>query len=388
MNEFPKRKGSRNDLAGTIRVFGISLLLLAIAHSRLFLPACWAVNWKTGAEFRKQLDAPVGVTWREQSLRPALRSLSETTGIAIWLDRRLDPDQKLVFSSDTERFEKTLQRLAGHLRAGVSEVGSVVYIGPTSTASKLNSIAQLRRDEANRLSPALRAPLLRSAAFKWEALSSPRDLLATWQTESTWRVDNASALPHDLWPSGDFPSLSGIERLTLVLAGFDLTFSYADEGKTLTLVPMPDEAMVERVYSVSDGAGILTQLKQLFPEAKVRLLGAGQVSFAGTGEQHNQIARMLKGEKIVRSSPGPTANSFTLNVQNQPLGGVAKALAKELGLELKIDPGIEGKLSERISFGVKNASLKELLEALCKSAGASYRLEAQVLTLLPAAEKP
>lgn len=106
--------------------------------------------WKTGAALRKQLETPLSLTWGDRELRGALESLAKNTGVAIFLDRRIDPNRKLNIAAADEPLVTLLPRVAEQGEAGVSLVGPVVYVGPKATASKLLALAALRRQEANR----------------------------------------------------------------------------------------------------------------------------------------------------------------------------------------------------------------------------------------------
>jgi hypothetical protein len=69
------------------------------------------IAWKTGPALRKQLDASVGVTWPERPLRDGLTSLSRNTGVCIFLDRRIDPDQTVELTVRDESVQRVLEQL-------------------------------------------------------------------------------------------------------------------------------------------------------------------------------------------------------------------------------------------------------------------------------------
>src|SRR5581483_7227994 len=87
--------------------------------------------WKTGAAFTRQLRENVEyVAWQDRALRDGLDRLSQTYGVAIFLDRRIDPDQKLDFTARELPLEAVWQQLAAAAHAETAVIGSVVYIGP------------------------------------------------------------------------------------------------------------------------------------------------------------------------------------------------------------------------------------------------------------------
>src|SRR6186713_1086691 len=82
-----------------------------------------AVAWKTGAALRKQLEASVSVTWGERPLREGLVNLTRSTGICIFLDRRIDPDQLVELSVRDQSVEHLLDQLAAKMEAQRGAVG-------------------------------------------------------------------------------------------------------------------------------------------------------------------------------------------------------------------------------------------------------------------------
>ena len=63
----------------------------------LLAASTWAEGpfWATGRALQEQLAAPVSVIWEGNPLRPAMMNLSRTQHVAILIDRRVDPGQKL-----------------------------------------------------------------------------------------------------------------------------------------------------------------------------------------------------------------------------------------------------------------------------------------------------
>ena len=110
---------------------GLALSLRARAGSAAETdPPTQTQGWRTGNRFHRQLQMPVGVTWRQTPLRSALNGLSSSQSVAIFLDRRVDPDQKIDFTVDDVELNAALQRLATDHGLGMSYVGCVVYLGP------------------------------------------------------------------------------------------------------------------------------------------------------------------------------------------------------------------------------------------------------------------
>jgi hypothetical protein len=84
----------------------------------------------------------------------------------------------------------------------------------------------------------LRARLLNQRPLVWPDLAQPRDLVAALAAEAGLSVKLPDSTPHDLWPAVDLPPLTWTDRLSLVLAGFDLTFEIDPAKKTIALKPL------------------------------------------------------------------------------------------------------------------------------------------------------
>ena len=204
--------------------------------------------WKTGPALRKVLDAPISLVWGDREARGAFDSLSRSTGVAIFLDRRVDPGHLLTLKVANEPLRTVLQSAAGQVDAGVALVGAVVYVGPKATAGKLLALATLRQQETGKLPAEVRLRLTKSAAWSWGEPAEPRQLLNDLATRGGVRVENPELVPHDLWPAATWPALAWTERMTLVLAGFELTYELKDSG-TIRLVSLPERLVFERTYT-------------------------------------------------------------------------------------------------------------------------------------------
>ena len=98
------------------------------------------VAWKTGSEFHRAMAATVGVTWSRTPLRPALDRLARRQGVAIFLDRRIDPGQRVDFQAPEMSLRAWVDRLATQLQAEVAILGSVVYLGPLGRLASSNRL--------------------------------------------------------------------------------------------------------------------------------------------------------------------------------------------------------------------------------------------------------
>lgn len=348
--------------------------------------------WKTETELDRQLDAAVGITWASSPLRPALVSLAQSQGVAVFLDRRVDPDQEVDFSIRDLPLRDLFQSLADHLALGTCRVGSVIYLGPKRTAAVLGTLAALKQEQLQQLPAAIRGRVTRVQSWQWPELTTPRQLLEQLTQEAGLPMEGPVPIPHDLWPAVDLPPLNFAERLSLLLAGFALTFDCPDEGRVLRLLPMPPTARLERTYAVSSQqTAVLQELARRFPDARITRR-AGGVTVAGSLDAHETLQRLLKGRRPATPGPAKPAPEstvrYSLKIENQPVGAIAEALAKRLDRKIEFAPETRGRLDQLISFEVTAVPVDELLKALLAPAGLTYRLEASTLRISVAEPPP
>ena len=69
------------------------------------------IQWATGSEFRRQLAKDVRVTWRGVPLRGALDRLAKLHRTAIFLDRHVDPGQRISLETKGATVQRTIEQL-------------------------------------------------------------------------------------------------------------------------------------------------------------------------------------------------------------------------------------------------------------------------------------
>jgi hypothetical protein len=337
-------------------------------------------NWYTGAAFQRALQHPVGLTWSETELRPALMQLSRVQRVAIFLDRRVDPHQLVEFRSGEAPLREVLRRLAASLDLGTTELGSVLYMGPPDTAAVLDATADLRLTEAKGLSVAARERYLAMEATYWPQLAEPRELLQALTSRQQIEVVGLDAVPHDLWPEVDLPPMTLIHRVTLILAGFDLTFHLEAGGREMHLENLSHDILVERTYRHSLSSPELKKLAEQFADSSIQF-ARGRIVLRGAPEAHRRMLSLLDTEPAPTATTGFDPNTvYTLTITNQPVGAVIKTL-QQRGLKFNIAPSMTERLYMRVSFRVREAPLDKLLAATLTPAGLTFERQGNVITL-------
>jgi hypothetical protein len=179
--------------------------------------------------------------------------------------------------------------------------------------------------------------------------------------------------------------------MTLLVAGFGLTYRIDSRGVELTLVPAPTSSLLEKRYSPRGSAGdVVAQLRRLLPDAKVAV-DQNELAVAARQEDHEKIERLLAGQpvrlpaakKAVKSSKAASEKLYSLTVANEPAGKVVRKVAESLGLEMKYDSLALEKLKQPVTFSLKDASLDLLMETTLKPLGLSYQVNGKQLEVVP-----
>jgi hypothetical protein len=257
----------------------------------------------------------------------------------------------------------------------------MVYMGPPKTARVLPTVVAIRLDEAKTLPAKSQAGVLAPRASRWEDLAVPREIIEALAEESQCSIMGVEQVPHDLWPAMDLPPLTFVERLSLVLCGFDLTFEFNGDGSAVRIVPMPEKAVLVRTYSVRGQLDRISEdLSRQFPHTRVRRVGP-RLEVSGPFEDHRLIARLLRGEKVQRTMIADEDKRYSLAFENQPVGGLVNGLARQLDLELVVDPRVQPLLHQQIKFRVQQVTLTQLLTTALEGTGIEFRLQGKTLIL-------
>jgi len=352
-------------------------------------------QWLYGTALQKRLREPIGPTGSSKSgwpLREKLAGLARANQVAILLDRRVDPGQKLAQSIDGDQpLRDAFFQIAQDRALGVCLLGPVMYFGPMRPVSRMRTVAEMRREEVAKLSPAARSRFSDRRPVKWDDLATPRELLQQAADSSGVKIAGVDRVPHDLWAAADLPPLDLIERLTLIAGQFDLTFQLSPDGGTVTLVPIPEEVAVVRSYpGGSDPEALARKWAELAPDCQIKVV-EGRVFVKGLLEDHERISSppgRPTGSKPSEPTPIDKIRIDHMPVKNVPLGKVLKFLAGKLSLDVQIDDSAVRRagisMKQLISFDVKNATVDELLAAVLEPVGLTFRRQGRVVQISPA----
>ena len=335
-----------------------------------------SIEWQLGPQFHQQLQSAVTFSWMDNPLRSGLTNLSRAHRVAIFLDRRIDPGRLIDLDILDRPMEHALHTLARSLDLGIGYLGPVVYVGPPEVTAVLATQAELKRQQVSRLPMKQRSRWQRVEAWQWERLTTPRQLLERLTQQTRCRIENADLVPHDLWPEVELPRMSATDRMSLVLAGFGLTFELTPEGSTVRLLAMPGSVWLERGYAFR------SHLAEMLERLTVDTKRVGRrLIVRGTYEDHLAIQRWLRGETGRPSHPAAGVKTHSLTVDRAQAGAIIQTLVRQLGLSVKVAEPVTERLNRTVSFDVKEVPLKELLHQTLDPIGVRFRIVGRTLEL-------
>lgn len=384
----------RRRYVGRRYVACLAITTALLAPTKPALPAVpEPIGWLTGAAFQERLSRPADdIYWSSLPLRQAIERFSRAEKTAILLDRRIDPDQRVDLTMSKLSLREAFHRIAEHLEAGVSLPAGVVYLGPSPVAARLWTLAELRREEGRRLPGGVGRKFLQAARLSWPDFSAPRDLLDGLAAQNGITISGLEQIPHDLWAAADLPALPLVDRLTLIAVQFDLTFQIAADGRSVRLVPVPDDVAIVRAHPVGkQPQEQVARWAELAPDARIKIAG-DRVFVKGTMEDHQRIADAQRPVRRPSSRPARTKGEgekrYTVAAAKGPLGKLLQELCARFELELHVDEealrqaGIS--LQQQVSFSAKDATVDGLFEALLKPAGCTFQRRGKAIEVRPA----
>ena len=395
-----KKRASKWRTVGVL-VFGLTTFLIALMTATDLRADNDPASRIDRTKLKNSLDQQFSPAWEHIGLRDIVQSLQEVLGVSVILDRRIDPtvERSLKVSSNT--LKDCCERLAAECDAGTTVLGSALYFGPKSTAAKLRTLAALRKQELLAMSIPLsrKNRLLIGSSIRWNDLDQPVELLKQIGEAFNLKIEKLEMVPHDAWAGDAVRDVTAIEALTLVLAQFDLTFSWTSEAAGVRVVPIPDVVSIERQYDPPSGASpeiAATRWKEEVTGIETRVT-QGKVVVKATEEQQEIVDRLRQGKSKIPQPANPVGKlpplaqkRYTANIANISVIDLMHTLEQpEQGqLTFEFDEaafqnaGID--LKRTATFELKSAKIDEMLRKLFGPLGVKYELKDRTVILKPA----
>ena len=310
----------------------------------LALAAVFAAPAARAAEApARALATPVTATWSGLPLRMAADRLSEIGGIAVVVDRRIDPDTLVSLQAEGDTLAAVLTRGANDAGAEAALYAGHVRLVPRGRGAALVATEKMRADELRRLPTRFRPAVLARREASWPDGAVPRELVAAAAAEAGIVIAGLDDLPHDHFPAARLPPLPLADRIDLLLAHFDRRVAWKPRTARGAAAVFPIVTIAAPDAAANGGA--------LLPDPTAAA-AAGQAD--------------------------ATATTFTLTVA-APLEELLAALARRFALTLDLDRAGLARAGvapgEIVRLELRDATRGQVLDAILEPRGLSWRIE-------------
>jgi hypothetical protein len=345
----------------------------------------------------RRLQQRVTLTWTDQQLADGLVRLGEVQDLPLWLDRRADAGREYDLAINNRSLADVLGSLvdshgdsAREWGIGWTALRTIVYVGPADAAREIATLSELARQAIAKAPADVRRRWLTPTPWEFPRLSEPRALLNEAVSAAGAKLRTGAELPHDLWPARSLPAIAPIDRVVLVLAGFDLAAEISADGRSLRAVPIKRPVQMTRTLPVSQRLEAdLARLSEADDSIRVERQGR-QVTVSARWEELEQLGERQRRRPSQTASndstPAPGSEQrFTLRIANKPVGPVLAQLGTQLQLTIAWDPALTAAsptiVDTLISCEVSNADLDGLLGAILDPAGLAFDRSGQSITI-------
>ncbi|MFO0921731.1 MAG: hypothetical protein U0905_04495 [Pirellulales bacterium] len=302
-------------------------------------------------------------------VRDVISEIERTAGIQLWLDRRLNPD-RLVDFRITGTYDQAIQELSKLIGGEVAWIENVVYLAPQGEAAKIEA-AYWRLFQAWPSSE--RVP---NQSWSWKRATQPAEYLRTQLENQSYSLQSFERIDYDLWDAASLQDCSLPAKISLFLAGFDLSLS--KDNKNLLVIPMSDDVEVSaRTSSIRVTPSQKQAWAKLWPQAKAKSTKDTEWQITGPAKAHRDLLRPSNPNG--KSTQRPTSNKKLSGKIQGPLGDLLRQLAEANQLQVEPWPLPEPIAGKRVDLQVENVTIEELFQRMAESTGTVIRVEGKSL---------
>ncbi|WP_148618832.1 STN domain-containing protein [Mariniblastus fucicola] len=364
--------------SGCVAISVCTACVAAVAQVQHGSATDWLDRRTDSRAFEKSQQLPVSVSWTESPLREQLNTFAAQCRRAIFVDRRVDPTVKLTFDFLDRTTEQTVWELAEANGLGVCRVESLLYVGPKDAAARLPFVIEELEKIAKRTQPKKSRWTSGRDEIRWSRATTTEEIQEWMEQLHGFQLDGE--IPHDVWPAADWPSLSLIQQMSLLLVGFDLSFEIEGDGKRIRLKKFPAiETAKLRIRLPRDSKLDLKACQRRFADLKLANSGRS-LSISGPVESIAALEAWMVEQQTVLGDD-VVQRTFDLNTTARR-GDILASVAQQTGRKLTLDGAVGDALTQRISISIKKASLETLLDQCLDGTGLGYRLTKSELRIV------
>lgn len=367
-------------------LFGTILFLLAVmtlSAGLVMAQPSKQLNDLTGSKLQDQLRKPISVSWSGVSYRDSLMNLARSQQVAVFLDRRVDPDQVVEFSAENIPVGEIFYQIADRTNCGICWLDDVAYVGPKVAVARLVVYRERLLQQTNRFPEGMRKRLRKTGKFDCPRLSEPGELLAASLGELGIEL-HGQKLPHDLWPGYSLDSVRAIDRLIMLSYGFDRLPDF-ENSRSMKLVELPeiDNSQLKLLVNKTIRPTVLAKLEHRFPKVQFEM-NRNTLTFNSDPETLYEIQRAVKSMEFGDGAGVVSPNGVQVVTLNSTyaLKDVLGTAANKLSVTFQADPALRDILVKRVTINVTQVTYEELIQEALKGTGLEYKLDDKTLTII------
>lgn len=336
-----------------------------------------ATNWLDGKDLDKGRSLPVSVSWTDSPLRAQLIQFGIQRQRPIFVDRRVDPTLKQTLQMFDVTTDRVVWRTARENDLGVARVGNLLYVGPKSSAARLSFSIAAAEKNLSRLGKDVRKKWNRKSDILWPDATTTTEV-ASW-FELNHGIRYREPIPFDVWPAADWPKLSLLEQMNLVMVGFDLAVEIDKDGHTISLVNFPAIETGTKKFKTKDTPFDFDKAKTKF--AGLRFAKSGSTATVkGNVEQIAELeAWIVEQQEVVQGKE--LQRTFDLNMENVRRGDILSTVAQQTGRKLELEGRASELLAQPINVNLEKVTLESLILVCLEGTELKYNLSNSKLTI-------
>ncbi len=336
--------------------------------------------WLGGKDLEQARMLGISADWLDAPLCRQLDKLSRQQKIAVFIDRRIDPNREATFSVQNATWDRLVWAVADQYEIGVCRLEDVYYFGPIETCRALPVLYETLRKQVISNRKQQKVAWLKPTRPQWPRLSEPSSLLQQLAKNNGLELVGSNAIEFDIWPEHGLPAISTLQQIVLLAIGFDRWIEISNDGLQVTLVPFPKiEDGTVTIRNVGQARQIILQLAEEFPNCNLKALGRSIVAQGPTAE----IARLQKHLARLQSADvgDSTRHRFSMVDTKAKRGVILASVARTLELELSYPPESRQALDEVIEISVRDVTAEEILANVLAGTNLTYEISNQQLLL-------
>lgn len=349
-----------------------------------------SVNFLTGKKAEDSLQRLRSVTLQAVPLADVLADFQASLQYAIVLDHRVDPQQPITLATGRVTSREALRQIAQAVGSDVSFAERFAALGPVDSVSRLRTVIELRRTEVRALRTKLDSKTYQlwfdEDEAGWSDLMQP-DRYVTEQIEAAGMTRQLKKkIPHDVWRSQQLPSLDLVQRLTIVLNQFDLTFRVDEQGAVQILPVEQVPTVGRRIRIPKERRSAIEALLQTTKIPNQASWSGSRLTLQAPLELLEAVAAVVRNEETQPAvEEGLKTQLFTMSI---PAGSTVSQVFESLkasGISIRIEGGSSPQRQEylqtKVQLDAKRMVGAKFFPALFQVNGGTVQVEAKYVLI-------